>query len=298
MWEQMLAFLESFFIYPDLKWDLMLVGILLGIAFGAIWLCAHWPPLFKKPWFWAVAVVSAFLTLLAVTFVQIPLQYWAGQALMHFWSGETLVTWLLLAGIPQILLSGLVQEGAKMVPMVAWWWRSGRNIDPKLGLAIGAIAGAGFGIFEAVWVHNQMLAAGWTMQALQTDGFMGIAGFWERFFAIGLHVAASALAGYGLAKGKGWQFYLIAAGLHALLNYSVVLLQRGYLTFVQVETYVAVVAVAAAVWALLLRWGRTEEEEMIEPAETGDEINIEVVREFLEGGFSPLFPPLPSRGWG
>jgi RsiW-degrading membrane proteinase PrsW (M82 family) len=272
MWEQMMAFLKSFFIYPGLNWDLMFIGIGLGIVFGAIWLCAHWPPLFKKPWFWVVAVVSAFLTLLAITFVQIPLQDWAGQALMYFWSEETLVSWLLLAAIPQMLLSGLVQEGAKMVPMVFWWWRSGRNIDPKLGLAIGAIAGAGFGIFEAVWVHGRMFAAGWTLDAIQTDAFLGIIGFWERFFAAGFHIAASALVGYGLAKGKGWQFYLIAAVLHGLLNYGVVFLQKGYLTVVQVETWVAVVAVIVTAVVLLLRWRKREEEptvtaETVEPIE-------------------------------
>jgi RsiW-degrading membrane proteinase PrsW (M82 family) len=241
---------------------MMLIGIALAIVFGAIWLCAHWPPLFKKHWLWVVAVVSAFLTLLAVTFVQIPLQYWVGEALQHYYSQQTLLSWLLLAGIPQILLSGLVQEGAKMVPMVVWWWRRGRNITPKLGLAIGAIAGAGFGIFEAVWVHNRIFAAGWTVQALQTHGFLGIAGFWERFFAVGFHIAASALAGYGLAKGKGWQFYLIAAGLHALLNYVVVFLQKGYFTVVQVETSVAVVAVVVTAIVLLIRWRQGQMEEI------------------------------------
>jgi RsiW-degrading membrane proteinase PrsW (M82 family) len=267
----MKAFLESFFVYPGLAWDLMLIGIGLGIVFGAVWLCFHWPPLFRKHWLWGVAVVSAFLTLLAVVFVQIPLQYWVGQALGHFWSQDVLLNWLLLAGIPGILLSGLVQEGAKMVPMVFWWWRRGRNIDPRLGLAIGAIAGAGFGIFEAVWVHGRMFAAGWTLDVIQTNGFLGIAGFWERFFAVGFHIAASALAGYGLARGKGWQFYLIAAGLHSLLNYVVVFLQKGYLTVVQVETWVAVVAVVVTAVVLLLRWGKRGEEletaETVEPAE-------------------------------
>ncbi len=273
MWEQMMASLKSFFIYPGLEIEWMLIGIGLGIVFGAIWLCTHWPPLFKKPWLWVVAVVSAFLTLLAVTFIQIPLQNWTGEALLHFWDQITLYDWLLLAGIPGILLSGLVQEGAKMVPIMVWWWRSGQNITPKLGLAIGAIAGAGFGIFEAIWVHNRMFAAGWTVQAIQTDGFLGISGFWERFFAVCFHIAVSALAGYGLAKGKGWQFYLIAAGLHALVNYGVVFFQKGYFTIVQIETYVAVVAVAVTVWAILLRWRRPEEEEIGEPVES--EIRID-----------------------
>ena len=260
MWEQMMAFLKSWFIYPGLNWDLMLIGIGLALVFGAIWLCAHWPPLFRKHWLWAVAVASAFLTLLAVTFVQIPLQNWAGQALVHFWSQETLINWLLLAGIPGVLLSGLVQEGAKMVPMVFWWWRRGRNISPKLGLAIGAIAGAGFGIFEAVWAHNQVLMSGWTWQAVQTDGLMALIPFWDRFWAVAFHIAVSALAGWGLARGWGWQFYLLASGLHGLLNYIVVPYRKGMLTFNQVEIYLAAAAALVVLAALWLRWRKREEE--------------------------------------
>jgi len=256
MLEQMVGFFVSWFAAPHI------LGLGLAIVFGAIWLAGYWPPLFKRHWLWAVLIGSAFLSLAAVSFIQIPLQVWAGQALGHFWSQEVLIGWLLLAGIPQVLLSGLVQEGAKMVPMVVWWWRSDRNIDPRLGLAIGAIAGAGLGIFEAAWVHCRIFAAGWTLQALQTDGFLAIAGFWERFFTVGFHIAASALVGYGLAKGKGWQFYLIAAFLHALLNYGAVLLQKGILTIVQVETYAAVIAVILTASVLLLRWRK--------PAETAE----------------------------
>jgi RsiW-degrading membrane proteinase PrsW (M82 family) len=246
------SYFVSFFQNPS-AW-----GIGLAIGFGVVWLAAYWPPLDKKLGLWVVLVGSAFFTLAAVCFVQIPLQTWAGQALGHFWSQEVLIRWILLAAIPQIFFSGLVQEGAKMVPMVVYWQRSGRNIDPKLGLLIGAVAGAGFGIFEAQWALNTIFASGWTWTAVQTGGFWALAGFWERFFAVAAHVALSALVGYGLAKGWGWQFYLIASALHALLNYSVVLLQAGVLTTtVHVEIYVAVVALAVTAWALWLRWRRT-----------------------------------------
>jgi RsiW-degrading membrane proteinase PrsW (M82 family) len=251
MVDYMVNFFKSFFQYPS-AW-----GIGLAIAFGAIWLACYRPPLFKKPWLWAVLVSSAFLTLAAVCFIQIPLQVWAGQALGHFWSQEVLLRWILLAGIPQILLSGLVQEGSKLVPVVVYWQRSGKNIDPKLGLAIGAVAGAGFGIFEAQWAHNAIFASGWTWEWVQAGGFMALLGFWERFFAVAAHIAFSALAGYGLAKGWGWQFYLIASVLHGLLNYTVILLQAGLLTAVHVEIYVAVLAVLVTAWALWLRWRKT-----------------------------------------
>jgi RsiW-degrading membrane proteinase PrsW (M82 family) len=232
-------------------------GIGLAIAFGAVWLAGYRPPLFKKPWLWAVLVSSAFLTLAAVCFIQIPLQVWAGQALSHFWSQEVLMRWILLAGIPQILLGGLVQEGSKLVPVVVYWRRSGKNIDPKLGLAIGAVAGAGFGIFEAQWGLNAIFASGVTWTAVQTGGFMALLGFWERFFTVAAHIAFSALAGYGLAKGWGWQFYLIASVLHGLLNYSLVLWQAGLFTTVHAEIYIAVLAVLVTAWALWLRWRKT-----------------------------------------
>jgi len=258
MIDYMVNTFKSFFQNPS-AW-----GTGLAIAFGAVWLAGYRPSLFKKPWLWAVLVSSAFLTLAAVCFIQIPLQIWTGQALNHFWSQEVLMRWILLAGIPQILLIGLVQEGSKLVPVVVYWWRSGKNIDPKLGLAIGAVAGAGFGIFEAQWAHNLIFASGWTWEAVQTGGFMALAGFWERFFVIAAHTAFSALAGYGLARGRGWQFYLIASVLHGLLNYSVVLLQAGLLTALHVEIYVAVLAVLVTAWALWLRWRKRAA--MVEPA--------------------------------
>ncbi len=259
MWQQMIAFLKSWFIFPGLRWEWLLLAIDLAIVFGAVWLLAHWPPLFKRPWLWAVAVGSAFLTLLAVVFVQIPLQTWSGQALAHFWSVQTLTDWLALAAIPQILLSGLVQEGAKMVPMVAWWWRSGRRLSPRLGLGIGAVAGAAFGVFEAFWVHGNVFAAGWNWQVVQAHGYQALLPFWERFFTVGAHTAMSALAGYGLARGLGWQFYLIAAGLHAVLNYVVVFMRLGWLTANQVEIYVAALALLMTAVVLWLRWKRPVE---------------------------------------
>ena len=73
---------------------------------------------------------------------------------------------------------------------------------------------------------------------------------------VAAHTAFSALAGYGLARGKGWQFYLIASGLHALLNYSAVLLRAGVITMTQLEIYVLVLALAVTGWALWLRWRR------------------------------------------
>jgi len=257
--EQLAGFFMSGFANPS-AW-----GIGLAVIFGAVWLTCYWPARFKEhrwPWtvliFIAVLVGSAILTWAAVAFIQIPLQGLIGQALNHFWSQAVLMQWLLLAGIPQILLSGLVQEGAKLVPVVAYWWRKGRNIDPKVGLVVGAVAGVGLGVFEAQWAHNSIFASGWTWGVVQTGGLVMLAGFWERFFAVAFHTATSALAGYGLARGWGWQFYLIAAFVHAFMNYSAVFSKLGLLTTVQLEMFVALWAVIVTAGALWLRWRRGE----------------------------------------
>jgi RsiW-degrading membrane proteinase PrsW (M82 family) len=245
MIDQMLGYFKSFFENPGA------LGLGVAIAFGAVWLACYWPSLFRKRWLWAVLASSAFLTLAAVCFIQYPLQVWAGQALNHFWSQEVLVRWILLAAIPQILLTGLVQEGSKLVPVVAYWWSSGKSLDPKLGLAIGAVAGAGFAILEA-----QGVLSGWTLDLVQTYGFTALLAFWERFCTVAAHIAFSALAGYGLAKGWGWQFYLITSFLHGLLNYSVVFRAAGLFTDIHSEIYIAVLAVLVTAWALWLRWRR------------------------------------------
>ncbi|MEA3443012.1 MAG: PrsW family glutamic-type intramembrane protease [Chloroflexota bacterium] len=254
MLNQIIAFFLSAFRFPGLSWTLILLAIALGLAFGSAWLAVYWPPLRKRPWLWVVGIGSALLTWTVIAFVQIPLQSWTGQVLLHFWNQITLKQWLLLAGIPQILLSGLVQEGSKLVPVVFYWWRNHRSLDPRTGLLAGAIAGAGFGIFEAVWVHNTIFPAGWTWQTVEANGLVALLGFGERFFSIGFHIGVSALAGYGLATGRGWQFYLVASLLHGATNYSVVLLQKGVLTALQVEIYIAALAIAITATALWLRW--------------------------------------------
>jgi len=257
MIEQSLAFFANWFSSPNFT----AMGI--AIVLGVIWYTAYRPPIRGGYGFlWVVMAVSAVLTLLAIVIVQMPLQALVGQLLAMAFTPATLATWLYILGIPQILLSGLVQEGAKMIPMVVVWQRSEHYLDAKVGLIVGAAAGLGFGVFEAMWALNQAYATGWTLADI-SNGFLAMAPVWERFFAVGGHVAFSALAGYGLATERGWIFYLIAAGLHGLMNYTVVLLQSGLIGVGAVEILAALVTVGAAAWALYVRysgdgapWGR------------------------------------------
>ena len=252
MLDYMLDLFVSGFIYPGILWNHLLIGIGLGILFGAVWYAAYWTPILGKPWPWAVLAGSALLTWIAVAFIQVPLQSWTGRALNFFWSQDVLIRWILLAGIPLMLYSGLIQEGSKLVPVVIYWLRKGKNINPRLGLVIGAVAGLGFGIFEAVWVHNTVFISGWSWEAAEVSGlFWNLAPFIERFFVVAFHTAATAIAGWGLAKGKGWQFYLIVSFAHALLNYSTIIFGAGLLGQLELEIFIitcTLIVTAAALW--------------------------------------------------
>ena len=246
----------SGFYFPGITFYQLMAGIGLGLIFGAVWYSAYRTSMLGKPHSWAVLSFSAFFTWIAVCFIQVPLQSLTTDAMNLIWDQAALMKWMLLAIIPQILYSGLVQEGAKLVPIVFIWWRKKKNIDGKTGLLLGAVAGLGFGVFEAIWVHNSIFISGWSLSSsiATTGAVFALLPFWERFFTVAFHTASSAIAGWGLARGKGWQFYLISSFAHAVLNYSIVLYSKGYFNQMQVSIYVAVLSVITAAVALWLRF--------------------------------------------
>jgi RsiW-degrading membrane proteinase PrsW (M82 family) len=237
--------------------NLTALGILLAVLFGVIWILCFWPSLVKKPWHWAILLGSAIFTALAISFIQRPLQNFIGNAMANTWDSNTLMNMILLSAMPSILISGFVQEGAKMVPLVIYWWRKKMVIDYKLGLTLGAIAGVGFGILEAQWIHNMTFGMGWSPDLIKMKGVEALAPFIERFFVIAFHTGATALAGYGLAKGKGWQFYVIISLVHTLLNYSIIFVQMKVFSLTGVEIYVAILSLLIIGIALRLRWRKT-----------------------------------------
>jgi RsiW-degrading membrane proteinase PrsW (M82 family) len=251
MVELTLGFFISFF------QNLTVWGIVLALVFGAIWIICFWPPVIKQPWHWAVLVGGALFTAFAIAFIQRPLQNLIGNAMANTWDSNLLMNMLLLSAMPSILISGFVQEGAKMVPLVIFWWRNKMVIDYKLGLTLGAIAGVGFGILEAQWIHNMTLGMGWSTDLIKMKGMEALAPFIERFFVIAFHSGASALAGYGLAKGKGWQFYLIVSVVHTLLNYAIIFVQMKVFALTGIEVYIAILSILMVGIALWLRWRKT-----------------------------------------
>jgi len=246
----------SGFYFPGITFYQLIAGIGLGLIFGAVWYTAYWDPILGKSSAWAVLSFSAFFTWIAVCFFQVPLQSLTTQGLNLIWDKALLMKWMMVAIIPQILYSGLVQEGAKLVPVVFIWKRQKKNISARTGLLLGAVSGLGFGVFEAIWIHNSVFISGWELgSAVATTGiFYALLPFWERFFTVAFHTAISAIAGWGLARGKGWQFYLIASFAHALLNYSVVIYSTGRFGQLQVSIYVAALTLITTAAALYLRF--------------------------------------------
>ncbi len=242
-------------------------GIGLALLMGVLWLAVLAPPWRKNPRIWAAyiggIIIGALLFAPSIAWIQVPLQTWTNNLLIQSVGQQAFQSGILLYGIPSILLTGLVQEAAKLVPPLLYvvlcllLWH--RHTKPKTALMIGAMTGAGFGIFEAQWVLNQVFAVGWSWQTVQLLGPVALLSFVERFFTVAFHTSCTALAAYGLAKGKGWQFYLMVALFHSLTNYGAVFYSTGFLTAVQIEVYLAVWSLALMAVVLWLRWHRLPE---------------------------------------
>jgi hypothetical protein len=245
--EETILKIDTFFTNPSI-W-----GIILAILFGGFWLVLLSPLKLKRYSTWLVFLGSVLIFAPVIVFIQVPLQNLIGFSLVRLIGEKTYIDLILFTGIPTVLISGLVQEGAKLAPPVFYWLFQGKNINAKVGLTIGAMAGAGVGIFEAQWINNMILASGWNFGLTQTYGVLALAGFWERFFTVGFHISIGALTGWGLAKGWGWQYYLFASLIHGILNYAAILAQTGKFSSISTEIYISVVALAVFGCAFWLR---------------------------------------------
>jgi hypothetical protein len=242
--------------------DTNLFGVLIALLFGAIWIACFKPPLFQRWWLWEILAGSAIITLIAVSFIQIPIQNAIGKDITELMSAYNIGRAILLNGISLAIIAGIVQEGAKLIPPVIYWLLQKRDVNTRFMIIIGAIAGAGFGIFEAQWVHNMYFAVGWNLAILQDQGFITLVPFIERFIIIAFHTGASALACYGLAKGLGWLYYLGVVVVHAFIEYGNYLILAKALPFAAIEIYIAILSLLLVGIALWLRWKKQTEVEM------------------------------------
>jgi hypothetical protein len=118
-------------------------------------------------------------------------------------------------------------------------------------------------------------------------------GLWERVFGVAFNIAVSALTGYGIAKKKGWLFWVIAAFLHGISNYSAILIDDNKLTVMQSELYLTFIAVAVTAFALWLRWSPEKEipAETLPADTTGSALEIAPVVVPAADGIPPVVTP-------
>ena len=125
------------------------------------------------------------------------------------------------------------------IPSIYW-----QSIDPKLGLAIGAVAGVGFGILKAQSILNTSYIS----------GSMNFAQIWEVFLLVAIHISTCAIAGYGMYKGQGGRFYLLAALLFAIMSYIPYLIIAPEISAILVQillTFWAILVTGVSLW---IRW--------------------------------------------
>lgn len=233
-------------------------GIGLALLFGMLWLLMYWPHLPKQCTVWLALAGGALLTALAAAFIQLPLIEGVSAFLRGLQPVMSLAWYALLFNGLAVLISGLTREGAKLVPVLLVRLRRGGKLESLEGLLLGAAAGAGFGILEAQWVHNSLIASGWGAETLRVNGLLALLPLWERFIMLGLQVGLGALAGYSLGKGRGWSGWLLAAFIHALANFSTYLIAGKLVSTLAVEIYLTAASAVLAVVMLSIRWERKE----------------------------------------
>jgi len=135
-----------------------------------------------------------------------------------------------IAIVGTFALSGIVQEFLKWLPIYAYRLIAKGKATYNKIIAVGLAAGVGFGWWEAWWLFK--------------DGYGIIPfSFWayfERFFAIMFHSASAVILAHGVATRRSGRFYALAAFLHGLGNYTILLTRQNLISTVQLEVLIAI----------------------------------------------------------
>jgi hypothetical protein len=225
---------------------------LLAILLATPWFLLLVRKRIQVAWTWAVLLVAIVLFPLSIAYIQVPIQNAINSVFARNLSAEIIQKYVLLIGIPVIIVSGLVQEVVKFLIAIVGQRLSGDEKTSRSGLAFGAASGAGYGGMEAFWVFNQIFASGITFATIQLFGVAALYGFIERIFTVMFHIGVAALSTYGYTTGRPWRYLLLAVFLHSLTNYFVLPLQAGLLSTEIVEGIIAAIAVATIGTALWL----------------------------------------------
>jgi hypothetical protein len=175
---------------------------------------------------WLLVIAGGLLFPLAIA-LQVPLQKLYARWVVV--PGAQRGFSILVLGIGTVALSGLVQEMFKFLPILACSRRVSSGENRAAAVALGAGVGVGFGLVEAVLLTDRTLAL----------GIVSPWGIFERAFAILFHAAVAAILALGVWKGARLGYFFLAALLHALGNFSVILYRQNSLNPTLVEISVA-----------------------------------------------------------
>ena len=191
----------------------------------AIWLLFLGRSAYRNGWAYLLFVVGG--ALYPVIYIsQVPLQEFYGKNILmpSLQSGGS----LMIMGIPPALLSGLIQESLKLLPLYLFAiWKKPKAL---VLISLGAFIGAGFGFVEA----------GHLTGAIFQNRLMASLSLGERIFTILFHTVMGATLGYGLVRRQMWQFWLAAVAFHTFGNYLVVFVQTKDVTIKNLEIILAV----------------------------------------------------------
>lgn len=208
---------------------------LIFLSFGLFWLRLFFPGSFRLRdlRLWPALTVGALAFLVTIT-IQPSVQIWVNaQGSRLGWS-----VWVL--GSLVVLVSGVVQEGLKAIGLAIARFSADWNVSWKnLGLSVGF----GFGLWEA-W---QLVA--WPLGSTHIWSLPAVL---ERFSAMGLHIGLAALIAYGFSTKRVPHFTTLAAIIHAVGNFSVLLYQQWVIGYWATEIYVFVVGFSTLLLAHLL----------------------------------------------
>ncbi|MGB5107641.1 MAG: hypothetical protein WBP29_02445 [Candidatus Zixiibacteriota bacterium] len=213
-----------------------LPGYLLLLAMALGWLVAFSWSEIKGPKTWIAFAVAAALYWLSLQ-VLMPIQnaYFGWAIEPSGGSGNTYITLLGSA-----LIFAIFEIAAIAIPIVALYFI--KHFDRvKPAIAIGAAAGAGFGLMQAA-----------NLTQFATDGSVLIpADMIQKIGLIGVSTICGALIGLFIASRLPLQYYLIPIGIKALLNWTAVFVQKGSMTFGP-HAFISLLLASACVFILII----------------------------------------------
>ncbi len=206
-------------------------GVYLLLSAVILWLFARRRIRFLPNW---VGLLGGGLIYVLVIFLQTPLQTWLITKLVSPTASSGII---LLGGVLPSLVAGFFQEGVilALLQQIARQFQLPRFRMP----VIGAFVGAGFAIFEALYL---------TVPGPLIGGQLV-----ERSFLLLFHISAGYLMGYLLAlRWKVWGGWTALAVANSLIRFLPMLILQRLVSIELLHLFAIVISLAVAAGAVLI----------------------------------------------